>query len=278
MPTSDSIYLRFWGVRGSIACPGPETVRYGGNTPCLEVRCGDNLLILDGGTGIRALGSFLMRTDTASDADIFLTHCHLDHISGLPFFAPFFSHGHRFRMWAGNLIPFNGVEEMFRRMMSPPLFPIDVEVLKGELEFCDFEAGETLQPRPGVIVRTAPLDHPDGATGYRIEYGGSVLAYITDTEMRSDVLDPELVALTQGADLMVFDCTYTDDEIGAHRGWGHSTWRHGARLADQAGVKTLCLFHHDPAHDDAFMDAVAAEAAKARPGTIVATEGLTIEI
>jgi phosphoribosyl 1,2-cyclic phosphodiesterase len=272
------MHICFWGSRGSIACPGPETVRYGGNTPCVEVRCGTDLLIFDGGSGIRGLGNALLQHNARTDADIFLSHCHLDHVIGLPFFAPFFADGHCFRLWAGNLLPADGVERVFRRLMSPPLFPIDVEVLKGELEFRDFHAGEVLTPRPGVTIRTAPLDHPNGATGYRVEYAGKVFAYLTDTEVRSRQFEPALVALARDADLMVFDCTYTEEEIVARRGWGHSTWEQGVRLAQAAGAKTLCLFHHDPAHDDAFMDVVAAQAAAARPGTIVAREGLVIKL
>jgi phosphoribosyl 1,2-cyclic phosphodiesterase len=268
--------IRFWGVRGSIPCPGPETVRYGGNTACIEVRCGDHLLILDGGTGLRELGRVLVKNSRPIDADLFYSHTHFDHICGLPFFAPCFVPGNRFRMWAGHLLPANTLENVLCGMMMAPLFPVPISMLSAQMEFSDFRSGDVLTPRPGMILRTAPLDHPNGATGYRIEYGGKVVAYITDTEHRSPGLDPHVLSLIEKADVMIYDSTYTDDEYPAHINWGHSTWQQGIRLADAAHVKTYVVFHHDPGHDDVFMDRVAAAAHAARPGTIVAREGMVL--
>lgn len=273
-----AIRLKFWGVRGSIACPGPDTLRYGGNTPCVEVRCGEHVLILDGGTGLRPLGDAILKTGAKLDADLFLTHCHLDHVSGLPFFAPLFMNNHHLRIWAGNLPADVSVKKALRTMMSPPLFPIDVESFKAAIEYLDFHPGDTLEPRPGVILRTGMLNHPGGAIGYRIEYQGKVLAYLTDTELPQEAVNGATLALARDADFLIFDCTYTDSEIASRRGWGHSTWKDGVRLADAAQAKTLCMFHHDPSHDDAFMDGLGGEAAAVRPGTIVAREGLTVEL
>src|SRR3954469_14901388 len=119
--------IRFWGVRGSIPCPGADTIRYGGNTPCIEIRCGQRVLIFDAGSGIRPLGNSLVKNKATSELDIFLTHCHLDHVTGLPFFAPFFSDKYRIRIWAGNLLPDESVEKVVRKFMSSPLFPVEVE-------------------------------------------------------------------------------------------------------------------------------------------------------
>jgi len=278
-----SLSVRFWGVRGSIACPGPATARYGGNTPCVEVRCGEHVLIFDAGTGIRALGQALLQpskegAQPGSDGfDIFLSHGHIDHVVGLPFFAPMFEKGQVIRVWAGTLQSAGGVEEALRKLMSFPLFPLQVEALRADLDFHDFRAGDTIHPRPGVTLRTAPLNHPGGAAGYRIEYGGRAVAYLTDFETGA-APDPRLLALARGADLVIVDATYTDEELPSHRGWGHSSWQQGVRLADAAGVGRLCLFHHDPDHDDDAMDAIAAAAQQMRPGTIVAREGLRIEL
>ena len=162
--------------------------------------------------------------------------------------------------------------------MSFPLFPLQIEELPATVEFRDFRAGDTISLRPGVDLRTALLNHPGGATGYRIEHGGRSVAYITDVEIGNGPIDPALLALAKGVGLMVLDTTYTDEELPAHVGWGHSSWQQGIRLANAAGVGRLCLFHHDPDHDDAFMDAVAAAADASRPGTIAASEGLQIEI
>lgn len=270
--------IRFWGVRGSIPCPGPETIRYGGNTPCIEVHCGGHILIFDAGTGLRALGNALVKQSGAKNFDIFLTHCHLDHVTGLPFFAPFFATDFSVRLWAGNLLPAASVEQVMRSIMSSPLFPVEIEIFKAAIDYRDFRSGEVLHPHNGVTLHTAPLDHPDGACGYRLEYGGRVFALISDTEGFPGKRDRELVSLARGADLVVYDATFTEEEIASRAGWGHSTWKRGIRLAEEAGVKQLYLFHHDPSHDDDFLDALAAEANTARPGTVVAREWQIIDL
>jgi phosphoribosyl 1,2-cyclic phosphodiesterase len=275
---TSKISVKFWGARGSIPCPGPGTLRYGGNTACVEVRCGGRLLIFDGGTGIRELGDALMKSGETIDADIFLSHCHIDHIGGFPFFAPFFSEKHRFRLWAGNLAPPLGVRKALAHLMSPPIFPIGIDAFRAAIDYRDFRAGKTLQPFSGATLRTAPLHHPDGATGYALDHDGRTIAYLTDNEEPAGDFDAGLVALARGADLAIYDCTFTEEEIASKRGWGHSTWRGGLRLADAAGVKTLCLFHHAPEHDDAFMDRILTAARAARPGTIAAIEGAVIEL
>lgn len=268
--------IRFWGVRGSIACAGPDTVRYGGNTSCVEIRCGPHLMIFDGGTGLRLLGNDLMRSGPPPPFDLFFSHTHFDHICGLPFFAPCYDKGASIHIWAGHLRPDKSIKEVLTEMMIAPLFPIPLSTFTAKVAFTDFIAGEDIIPHPGVRIATAPLNHPNGATGYRIEYAGKAVAYVTDTEHRAGARDPHVLALIDGADVMIYDASYTDDEYPRHRNWGHSTWEEGVRLADAAGVKTFVIFHHDPAHDDAFMDQVAAAAQKARPGTIVAQEGLVL--
>jgi len=270
--------VRFWGVRGSVACPGPETIRYGGNTPCIEVRCGNHLLIFDAGTGLRPLGNLLIKDKSISQIDIFLTHCHLDHVIGLPFFAPFFSDQYRVRLWAGNLLPKDSVEQVTRKIMSSPLFPVEVEIFKAEIKFHDFRSGDVLRPCDDVVLRTAPLDHPDGACGYRLEYGDRVFTLVSDTEGFPGKRDRELITLARNADMVVYDATFTEEEIANRPGWGHSTWARGIRLAEEAAAKQLCLFHHDPSHDDNFLDALAAEANDVRPGTITAREGQIIDL
>jgi phosphoribosyl 1,2-cyclic phosphodiesterase len=268
--------VRFWGVRGSIACPGPDTIRYGGNTSCVEIRCGGRLMIFDGGTGLRLLGNELMATGHPAELDLFYSHTHFDHICGLPFFAPCYDERSSLHIWAGHLNNSKNIEAVINKMMIAPLFPIPMGIFAAKIAFTDFAAGDVLTPHPGIVLRTGPLNHPNGATGYRIEYGDKTVAYITDTEHRPGVRDPNVLALIRSADVMIYDGSYTDDEYPSHQNWGHSTWQEGVRLADAAGVKTLIIFHHDPGHDDAFMDQIAADAAAARPGTIVAQEGLVV--
>lgn len=266
---------RFWGVRGSIASPGPDTLRYGGNTPCVELRCGDALLILDAGTGIRPLGEALARRG-AADADLLLTHSHLDHICGLPFFAPAFHAESRLRIHAGHLEPGRTIRSVLQCMMASPLFPVPVEIFRADCSFHDFVAGETLHLRPGLTVRTGRLNHPDGATGYRVEFAGRSLCYVTDTEHPAEGRDAAVVELARGADVMIYDSTYSDMEYPDRIGWGHSTWQEALRVADSAGVGRAVIFHHDPRRTDADLDAIAAAAAALRPGTLVAREGMVL--
>lgn len=270
--------VRFWGVRGSIACPGPSAARYGGNTPCVEVRCGERLVIFDAGTGLRELGQTLTASGAPVDADILFSHCHIDHVSGLPFFAPFFSDKNSFRLSAGHLLPANNLEGTLRTLMSHPLFPVEVEIFRADMSFRDFRAGETLDLAGGITVRTAALDHPGGATGYRLEFAGRSLAYLTDNEIRPSGPHAPLIELARGADIAIYDCTYTDEEIGSKAGWGHSSWRQGVEFAKAAGIKTLYLFHHAPEHDDAAMDKIAADARATWPQAIVATEGSIVRL
>jgi phosphoribosyl 1,2-cyclic phosphodiesterase len=161
--------IRFWGVRGSIACPGPDTVRYGGNTSCVEIRCGHRLLIFDGGSGLRPLGNQLIAGGRTVDLDLFYSHTHLDHIVGLPFFQPAYSAGNHLRFWAGHLKPDLDIKTVIDKMMSAPLFPVPIDIMESKIEFRDFVAGDTLKPHPGIKIVTAPLNHPNGATGYRLE-------------------------------------------------------------------------------------------------------------
>lgn len=267
--------VRFWGVRGSIACPDSDSLRYGGNTSCLEVRCGDELLIFDGGTGLRYLGNALAKSPLK--AEIFLTHTHFDHVCGLPFFAPFFEAANRFRMWSGHLGARLTTKEAITGLMMSPFHPVPPEIFRAAVDFKDFKAGDTLEPRRGIRVKTAPLNHPDGACGYRIEFGGRSIAYVTDTEHVPGQTDQKVLGLIEKADIFIYDATYTDEEFPAKVGMGHSTWQEGARLAEAAGVKLYVPFHHEPGHDDRFLDGVAAELAARRPSSLLAREGLVLK-
>jgi phosphoribosyl 1,2-cyclic phosphodiesterase len=275
MAEQQDFFVKFWGVRGSIACPGPDMNGYGGNTSCLEVVCGDNRLILDAGTGLRELGISLAANGPC-DADLFLTHTHFDHVCGLPFFAPLFIPGSRIRLWAGHLKPEYSLKQVLVEMMMAPLFPVPPEIFKAEVIYNDFDCGAVMTPREGVTVRTAPLNHPNRATGYRVEFNGRSICYITDTEHFEDGVDSRIVDLIAGADLVIYDSTYTDEEYPRFKGFGHSTWQEGVRLVEAANAKTMVIFHHDPSHNDDFMDSVAAQAKAMRPGTLVAREGMIL--
>ncbi|MGD0106649.1 MAG: MBL fold metallo-hydrolase [Rhodopila sp.] len=267
-----SMRLRFWGVRGGIATPGFETARYGGNTACVELRCGPHLLILDAGTGLRNLGQKLAAARGAVVADLLISHTHLDHICGLPFFQPHFDPSTRLRIWGGHLPRGGDLAQAFVTSWSPPLMPDLSSAFQASVRYESFASGDSFTLHPGLTVKTVPLRHPGGATGYRIEWAGRSVAYVTDTEHPADGIDAAVAKLIDGADLMLYDASYTDAEYAARVGWGHSTWQEAIKLADAAGVGKLILFHHDPSHSDEFLDAIAEAAADRRPGTEVAKE------
>ncbi len=262
-PHSQEFSLRFWGVRGSIACSDAGTLRYGGNTSCLEIKCGGRQLIFDGGTGMRYLGKAMGAGP--HEGDVFLTHTHFDHVCGLPFFAPFFDQVSRFRLWSGHLAGRMTTRDAIKGLMLSPFHPVPPEIFRAKVDFRDFKAGDVLDVTPQIKIRTAALNHPDGACGYRVEFGGRSIAYVTDTEHLPGKPDANILSLIENADIFVYDATYTEEEFTRERGKGHSTWEEGARLADAAGVGTYVPFHHDPSHDDVFLDRVAAALAARRP-------------
>ncbi|QPC43731.1 MBL fold metallo-hydrolase [Kaustia mangrovi] len=274
---SDQFLVRFWGVRGSLACGGERYSRYGGNTPCVEMRCGDHVLVFDGGTGLRDLGNRLVE-DGVDRIDLFFSHCHYDHIEGLPFFAPFYHSKTTVRLWSGHHLDGVTTKEMLEGYMHAPYFPIAPDMFKARLLYEDFTAGDTLAPHEGLRIDTARLTHCNGSAGYRVTWGGRTACYVTDTEHTPGRHDEAVLALIEGADLVIYDTTFTDNEFACCKGYGHSTWREGTALCELAGAKQLVMFHHNPDHDDDRLAAIEKEAQAARASTIAAREGLCIAL
>ncbi|MGG6294215.1 MBL fold metallo-hydrolase [Leptolyngbya sp. AN02str] len=272
--------VRFWGVRGSIACPGSETVRYGGNTSCIEMRVNGQLLIFDGGTGLRVLGQSLLR-EMPLRANMFFTHSHWDHIQGFPFFVPAFVPTNTFKIY-GAIAP-NGstIEQRLNDQMLHPNFPVPLQIMGADLTFCDLDVGETVEIGE-VVVENALLNHPGEAVGYRVNWNNHAVAYITDTEHFPDRLDENVLWLARDADVMIYDATYTDEEYYSEKspkiGWGHSTWQEAVKVAKEANVKKLIIFHHDPLHSDDFMDQIKADTLAHFPNSDVAYEGMEIDV
>ncbi|NES81702.1 MAG: MBL fold metallo-hydrolase [Moorea sp. SIO2B7] len=278
--THNLFTIRFWGVRGSIACPGPETVRYGGNTPCIEIRVGRERLIFDGGTGLRVLGQSLLK-EMPVEAHLFFTHSHWDHIQGFPFFTPAFIKRNCFHIY-GTRAP-NGatIEKRLTDQMTHPNFPVPLQIMQSKKEFYNLEVGETVNIGE-ITVENAPLNHPGEAVGYRVNWRGYSAAYITDTEHLEEGFDKNVLRLARNADLMIYDAAYTDQEyyseISSKIGWGHSTWQEAIKVARAANAKKLVIFHHDPLHNDDFLDQLGEQAVKEFSNTIMAREGLEIEL
>lgn len=270
--------LKFWGVRGSIACASPNHMRYGGNTSCLEVTAGENRIVLDAGTGIRLLGNQMQKEENPRDFHLLLTHTHWDHINGFPFFTPAYNPNLHIKIMAGHLGDKGGIQRVLSAQMDNPMFPVPLEAMTANISFSDFEAGETLELYPDVTVRTAPLNHPNGSTAYRVDYQGKSCVYVTDTEHVPGETDENIVNLIRDADLVVYDSTYTEDEFPAKVGWGHSTWNEGVRLCQLANVKKMAIFHHEPDHFDDFMDAIGEEAKREWHGAFVCREGMVYDL
>jgi phosphoribosyl 1,2-cyclic phosphodiesterase len=259
----------FWGTRGSIATPGPATARYGGNTSCVEVRCGEDILIFDAGTGVRELGLTLLREFLGDPLTLhlFISHTHWDHIQGFPFFMPAYEATTTLHVY-GSPGQGRSLEKLLRGQMDPDYFPVAFGDLESSIhlhEFrgADFHIGDT-------TVSAMYLNHPGMNLGYRVTRAGKSLVYATDHEpYRStlpyvgqrgeegweygQVLDEELVKFTAAADLYIGEAQYTDEEYRGRVGWGHSSLSTTVGVALKARVKSLALFHHDPMHSDAIV-------------------------
>ena len=267
---------RFWGVRGTIACPHNSYMKYGGNTSCVSVDCEGTLLIFDSGTGILPLGNKLMATGNR-EVSIFFSHTHWDHISGFPFFKPAYSPDFNLNLYCGNLKKHgNSIFDVLSHQMANPTFPVPIDILKAKIEYHDFDAGESIELTNQIMIETCLLNHPKGATGYRVNFEGRSVCYVTDTEHKKEGLDENILKLAKDSDLLIYDSTYTEEEYPNFVGWGHSTWQEGLRLSKEAGVKNYAIFHHDPAHDDDFMDKVDSKAKNEFVRAFVAKEGMEI--
>ncbi len=267
--TQHDLSVRFLGVRGSIATPGMAA---GGNTACLEVVAGDTRIILDAGTGLRALGNERMASGIRNST-ILLSHLHWDHVAGLQFFTPVYVPGFRTEIASGP----NGVmphDQAIRSLFKAPFFPVDFDDLGGVVTTRELRANDRFQIGD-ITVTMARLNHPDPVYGFRLEHGGQSIVYATDTEHFACV-DPTLKKLAAGADILIYDSQYTPEEYPTKVGWGHSTWLAGAELARAAGVPQLVLFHHDPGRTDAQLATLEAQAAANLPGTVAAREGMVL--
>jgi phosphoribosyl 1,2-cyclic phosphodiesterase len=278
------VEARIWGCRGSLAAPGPETVRYGGNTSCVEVRLADGtLLVLDAGTGIRPLG--LSLAEHTEPIHLLLTHLHLDHLEGLGFFMPIWDRKHEVHIY-GPPSPVRSLDERIARYFSPPLFPIDLSDIPGHIVFHDvqdepFEIG-------GAHIEAGYVQHPGPTLAYRVEGDGAVFAYIPDHEpaLGADLADlpPDWVSGTQvadRADVLFHDSQYFEAEYAERAGWGHSSVADAVAFARLARVERLVLFHHDPLHTDADLERLAARARElwaGREAPELAREGTVVEL
>lgn len=300
--------VRFWGVRGSIPVPGPMTQRYGGNTSCVQLDVGPNpVIIFDAGTGIRRLGQELAAR-SGLDIHLFISHAHWDHIQGLPFFEPLYRAGNRITFYSRRRDGFR-LPEVIHKVIEDPYFPLSHEDWQAEVSYVEIEDGESREVTPDVRMASCRLNHPLIASAYRIDAGGRSMVYVTDTApFEHMILDREfiprapdlsqpvppgvaetlagmraaLVRLCSGADIVVYDTMFTDEEYRRNPHWGHSAASHAMDVCRDAAARRLVIFHHAPERTDDQMDALMQEIRKRHMGSgieiHVAVEGQSIEI
>ncbi len=278
--------VKFWGVHGSLPRPGPSTLKYGGNTACVEVRHGDTLIIFDSGTGIRELGDDLsMRGKDSGEnpgkivGHILFSHLHWDHVNGFPFFNPAYKKGNEFHLYgAGGLE--RTIYQIICDQMRPPNFPITPASMAASLTFHNLQPGDKFSI-DDVVVTAEQLNHPGGSFGYRLEVQGKIVTYASDTEYKHD-LDGIALELARNADVLIHDGMFTPEQyLGLwdnvrRESWGHSTWESAVELAREANVKQLVLFHHG--NEDKVVAEIEQKAREIFPGTSAAYEGMEIEL
>ncbi len=265
-PAGQEVIVKFWGTRGSIPTPGPATIRYGGNTACVELRSGNDLLMLDCGTGAREMGLALSREFKGRPLDlhIFISHTHWDHIQGFPFFAPAYTPGTRLTLYSSRGAD-KSLEKVFTGQMDASYFPVALSDMMARLYFVELDGPAKVG---AMSITHFYLNHPGLAIGFRIQIGQKTIVYLTDHECYCRMsgenahnlkLDREVTESAKGADLYIREAQYTDEEYLSKRGWGHSTFIDALESAHEAGVKQLALFHHEPMHDDNAMDRIVAD-------------------
>ncbi len=275
--------LSFWGVRGSTPTVDRSTWRYGGNTPCLELVAPDGTqFILDCGTGARGLGNRWAETygQKAPEAHIFITHYHWDHIQGIPFFAPLYVAQNRFHFYSfrSEFLGRDSLKQVFETQMAHPYFPVDLSAMSAMRQFTEVNGGDQFEIN-GTRITARWLNHPQGCLGFRFETSAGAVVYATDNEPGVPKLDRNLQDLAAGADIFINDAQYSPEQLASSRkGWGHSSWLEGVKVAEEAGVRNLVLFHHDPDSSDKIVDGILRDARQKFAAVWAAAEGMVMSL
>ena len=275
-----SININFWGVRGSCSVSREDNLLYGSNTACIEISVGKTLIIFDAGTGINKLGERYKNEHL--NAHIFLSHYHLDHIQGLPFFSPLFSPNNSFTIY-GETKNNTSVEKILTSIFKPPYFPLQLNNFGSKITFFDVDISEIITIGDNIQIEPFKLNHPGGSLGYKLIYNNKSIVYLSDIE-HNNSLTSNISSFVNNCDLLIYDANYTNEEYFGKKdnspkiGWGHSTWEEGVKLAKIANVKQLVLFHHDINRTDEDMLEIECEAKTHFCNTIAAKEGLNIII
>jgi phosphoribosyl 1,2-cyclic phosphodiesterase len=273
------MHARFWGVRGSTPTPQKENMRFGGNTSCVEVRTdSDEVIILDGGTGIRLLGAKLEKEFGGKPitAHIFFSHFHLDHIQGIPFFSPLYNPRNHFTFYFAERRDAQLMLDAVAGIMGSPYFPVDMSNLPCKRDYVLLVEGRLNVANMSIDVLS--LNHPQGSYGFRLTQDGKALTYCTDVELGVDWSDSNVRTLARDAECLIIDAQYTPEELHAHKGWGHSSWKQAVDIGKDANAKQIALFHFNPSHEDQAIDEMLQQAKKHHPHVVAAWEGLEVTI
>ncbi|MEM7070806.1 MAG: MBL fold metallo-hydrolase, partial [Pseudomonadota bacterium] len=268
--------VKFWGVRGT--CPRSELhfSKFGGSTSCVEATLGTDHFIFDAGSGLIALGEDILTRKKSHQYNFLISHFHIDHLMGWPFFVPAYRSDYCFDFYAAELGKAT-LKRALSNLMSPPYFPVGMKVMKSKLNFHSFTKGAVFNWQ-NAQIKTHALNHPGGSTGYRLDANGISLCYITDHEHVVGQRNDALIDFIKNCDLLIYDSTYDDDEFHQFVGWGHSTWQEGLRIAKAGNVKKYAIFHHSPTRKDECLERIDAQAKKKMKGAFVARQNDVITL
>lgn len=273
-----AVTVTFWGVRGSIPCCSAEHTEYGGNTSCVQIDLDGRTVIIDAGSGLRELGDRLTQQNI-TDITFLISHTHWDHVCGFPFFLPIFNKISNIDLHVPQQPDGQQAEEKFASLMSAPFFPLPLHAVPSVLHFYDFQPGSSFSLfNEQLQIQTIPLTHPNSAAGYRLNYQGKSVSYISDYEHPRTDSAEELVDFVKDSDLMIYDAMYTPEEYPNFTGWGHSTWEQAALLTQKANIRRTALFHHAPTHTDSIMRQIEKQAQKTEPRLFAAKESVSITL
>jgi phosphoribosyl 1,2-cyclic phosphodiesterase len=269
--------IKFWGVRGSFPTPDRDKIEVGGHTSCVEIRTADNdLIVLDMGTGFVPLGNALLQEkNPPKTAHVFISHFHWDHIIGYLGFTPFFSKDFSCHIYGKQ--DKLSIDEIFGHLHNYTFWPVEIPMYQAEFKLNTFPENG-LKISDSVKISACKHGHPNGANSYRIEIGAKSIVYSTDLEHPDDQLNPNVIEIARDADVLIMDAQFTEEQLPAHKGWGHSSWQQCAAVAEQANVKQLVLYHHSPANNDEAVRVIEKDAQAVFPNTIAARQGMEIKL
>ena len=271
--------ITFWGTRGTLPAPGPQFAQAGGNTNCTELTIGEETIVFDAGTGVRELGSQLAAERPQQNVHLLLTHAHYDHVEGLPFFAPFFIPKTKVKVCCGKLDGSDTTKDTVLELMRRPYFPVGPSVFTADVEYVDLQENDAFSIGENIKISTMPLNHPGGATGYRVDCGDKSFACITDTEHVIGEHDQSIIDFIKDVDAFIYDCSLTDEEYPDFAGYGHSTFEEGLRLQELANAGQLIAFHHMPFRTDAELNKIEQDILqKENASNMIAREGFSFTL